>query len=220
MDLDIPLAVLLRKVETQDFIFGKFFLTNAKGYVVYADTDLGTQIFDPVGAAEDTSEYFKTGISLHSIQYNQLHYQAYASSLMLGNLKLYFLGIYEDAYFQKVGLRVDYGLLSILLFMLVALVCSIPILAVVSMCKGDVLTQSRVIQVGVSLMALAVVVGFTFSYVKNVPDPKTILSGDIEQVNSEFTDNLAQYYQLKEWDPGAKQQESRYHNTNELLTVG
>ena len=136
IDLDVPIRELFRKLEKNDYTFQQFFLTDAKGIILYPKEEEGSQIFDPKsGAKADSLVSYKSGISIQNINYNQIVYRAYSQRINLDPLQLYFVGIYDDAYFQKVGLRINYNLLSILLFTLVVLIVSLPILTLVNLGK-------------------------------------------------------------------------------------
>ena len=202
IDLDVPIRELFRKLEKNDYTFQQFFLTDAKGIILYPKEEEGSQIFDPKsGSKSDSLVSYKSGISIQNINYNQSVYRAYSQSINLSPLQLYFVGIYDDAYFQKVGLRINYNLLSILLFTLVVLIASLPILTLVNLGKGDKLSQSRIIQVGISLMALAVVIGFSLSFTKNRIIPVDTLHREIQQAVQEFGTKISHYDSLLEkWD--------------------
>lgn len=218
MDIEIPIRDLFDKLLANDFIFEKFYLTNSKGIVMYPEESIGNKLFEPKVLIQDTTGLTHAGITFSKIILDGNEYHAYANPIYLGPNRLFFVGLYDSDYFLKVGLRINYNLLSSLLLILILLIASIPILAIVKMGRGDTLTQGRIIQVGISLMTIAVVVGFSLSFSKNRPIPSRLVVGDIQASRDTLLANLIPHHSLlKIWrDPeGILPQEE----TNELIKV-
>lgn len=218
MDIEIPIRDLFEKLLANDFIFEKFYLTDSKGIVVFPDESTGTKLFEPKDLIQDSTGLTHSGITFSRIILDGNEFHAYANPINLGPNRLYFVGLYDSDYFLKVGLRINYNWLSTLLFILVMLIASIPILAVVKMGRGDNLTQGRVIQAGISLMILAVVIGFSISFTKNRPIPSSIVESNIKASRDTLLANLTPHHSLlKIWrDPeGIIPREK----TNELIQV-
>lgn len=196
MDVEIPIRDLFEKLMANDFIFEKFYLTDAGGVALYPEESLGNQLFEPKLVTRDSVGVTHAGIAFFRIVLDENEYHAYANPIYLGANRLYFVGLYDSSYFQKVGLRINFNLLSTLLLILILLVASIPILGVVRMGRGDNMTQGRIIQVGISLMTIAVVVGFSFSFSKNRPVPSEILKGNIDNSGKNLSSNLSTFKSL------------------------
>lgn len=218
MDLNIPISELFGKLIANDFIFEKFYLTNSKGTVIFPEEEVGNVLFEPKALSRDTTGINHTGITFSNIMLDGGEYKAYANPIYLGPNRLYFVGLYDTDYFQKVGLRINFNLLSTLLFTLILLIASVPILAVVKMGRGDQMTQTRIVHVGLSLMTIAVMVGFTLSFTKNRPIPEKILENDIQNSAQNLKSNLNQFEVFsKFWfDPYGV---SIPDSTNELIQI-
>lgn len=192
MDLDIPISELFGKLIANDFIFEKFYLTNSKGTIIFPKESVGNLLFEPKPLSQDTTG-IHSGITFSTIILDGNKFKAYANPIYLGPNRLYFVGLYDINYFQTVGLRINFNLLSTLLFTLILLIASVPILAVVKMGRGDKMTQSRIIQVGLSLMTIAVMMGFMLSFSKNRPIPEKILKSQIQSAADNLKSNLNQF---------------------------
>lgn len=199
-DISIPIKELFEKLLANDFIFEKFYLTNSKGMVLYPEESVGNKLFEPEPLKIDSAGLPHAGITFSKIILDENEYHAYANPIYLGPNRLYFVGLYNSDYFLKVGLRINYNLLSTLLLILILLIASIPILGVVRMGRGDNMTQGRIIQVGISLMTIAVVVGFSLSFSRNRPIPSEVLKENISNSGQILKTNLAQFeYLPKNW---------------------
>lgn len=218
MDLQVPIHALVDLILSNDQIFEKLYVTDSSGVALYPVDDNGRKIFEPKINPEDSTHSMKVGIVSSTIILDGNEFQSYANPIRLGPHKLYFLALLDSDYFLKVGLRINYNLLSTLLFILIMLIASIPILAVVKMGKGDRLTQSRIIQVGISLMTIAVVIGFSISFSKNRPNPSSILESKIKETRIELRSHLARYDSLlKIWKEGMEDLE--FGSLNELIKI-
>lgn len=218
MDIDIPIRDLFEKLLANDFIFEKFYLTNESGTVLYPEESVGNRLFEPDPLRQDSVGLTHAGITFSRIVLDENEYHAYANPIYLGSNRLYFVGLYDSDYFLKVGLRINYNLLSTLLLILTLLIASIPILGVVKMGRGDNMTQSRIIQVGVSLMTIAVVVGFSLSFSKNRPVPTELLNEDINASGQILASNLERFETLlKNWVD--REGSAIPDDANELLQV-
>jgi MFS family permease len=202
MDLDIPISELFGKLIANDFIFEKFYLTNSKGTIIFPEESVGNLLFEPKPLSQDTTG-IHSGITFSTIILDGNKFKAYANPIYLGPNRLYFVGLYDINYFQTVGLRINFNLLSTLLFTLILLIASVPILAVVKMGRGDKMTQSRIIHVGLSLMTMAVMMGFMLSFSKNRPNPEKILERQIQGAADNLKSNLNQFESLSKfwYDP-------------------
>ncbi|HSF55957.1 MAG TPA: hypothetical protein VLA71_19535 [Algoriphagus sp.] len=200
MDISIPIQELFDRLLANDFIFEKFYLTNSEGMVLYPEESAGNKLFDPSLLKQDTVGLAHAGITFSRILVDENEYQAYSNPIYLGPNRLYFVGLYDSDYFLKVGLRINFNLLSTLLLILILIITSIPILGVVRMGRGDSMTQSRIIQVGISLMTIAVVIGFSLSFSRNRPIPSDVLKENIAESGKILKTNLAQFeYLPKNW---------------------
>ena len=192
-DLNIPIRDLVGKQISNDLIFEKFYLTNSKGTIIYPDESIGKSLFKPEVIQKDTSGVTHAGILSSMIILDGNRYKAYSSPIFLGPNRLHLVALYDLDYFQNIALRINYNLLSNLILILILLLASIPILAVVNMGRGDQMTQSRIIHVGISLMTIAVVMGFSFSFTKNRPNPDQILQGEMALSAKQLEENLSTF---------------------------
>jgi hypothetical protein len=170
MDLKIDIKDLLRKQENNK-IFERFLITDAKGMGIYPEFFEGLQIFYPKENRSDSLGNTISGVSVEQLIFSNELNRSYISPLPLENLNLYVIGMVKESNFQKIGLRINFDLISALLLFLFLLIASIPLLGIINLSKGDNLTQNKVIQSGISLMGLFLVIGFTVSTYKNKHSP-------------------------------------------------
>ncbi|MEB2773740.1 hypothetical protein SYJ56_00385 [Algoriphagus sp. D3-2-R+10] len=200
IDLKIPIVDLLRKQENNQ-IFDDFFITDSEGVVIYPVDHQGLSLFKPSLIKQDSTGKISSGVFVEHINYSNQDTRAYISPIPLENLNLHAVGMINNAYFQQVGLRLNFTLLSTLILFLVLLLSSIPVLGVMNLAKGDNLTQSIVIQVGISLIGLALVVGFALSFNINRIDPVKEQASNINQLSDNFTEILDTYQSiLQNWN--------------------
>jgi hypothetical protein len=108
----------------------------------------GLQIFYPKYNLSDSLGNTISGVAVKQlIIFNELN-RSYISPLPLENLNLYIIGMVKESNFKRVGLRINFDLISTLLLFLFLLVASIPLLGIINLSKGDNLTQNKVIQSG------------------------------------------------------------------------
>lgn len=169
LDLHIDIGDLLRKQENNK-IFERFLITDDKGVGIYPDYFEGLQIFHPKQSRFDSLGNTISGVSVEKLIFSNELNRSYISPLPLENLNLYVIGMVKESNFERVGLRINFDLISALLLFLFLLIASIPLLGIINLSKGDNLTQNKVIQSGISLMGLFLVIGFAVSSFKNKPE--------------------------------------------------
>src|SRR5690606_7298375 len=67
----------------------------------------------------------------------------------------------------QVALRINFNLLSAFILGLLFIFASIPIISIIKLDTGDILSKAKVYSVGLSLIMLAVILGFSISYVRH-----------------------------------------------------
>ena len=216
IDLEIPIEELLRKQETNK-IFERFFLADKVGNIIYPSMEYGVSLFTPKDLKIDTLGVTHAGASMVPIKFSELDSRAYISPLQINSLKLYAVGVISEDTHQKVGLRLNFTVISIFLLFLMVLIAMIPVLGVMNLSKGDNLTQAKVIQVGLSLLLLTVVIGFAVAQFKNRPDDISPKKPIVEKLAASLEDSLILYQkELEEMilNDNWEAQDSRY---NELI---
>ncbi len=217
MDLDIPFESLFRKQESNRQ-FDLLVMTDQKGTVIYPSQLKGISLLAPKPIVSDSLNT-RSGSYIEQIQFSNTQYRSFIAPLNLENLNLYVVGMFEEGKFQKVGLRVDFLMLAILIFVLIILLASIPILSIFNLGKGDRLSQAKVINVGISLVGLALLMGFASSFFRNLPNSKEGLDPVINQTAENFRQGLInQKSSLQEKDLDTKSLESS-EIINEYLLI-
>lgn len=164
----IPLEKLMKK-EKDNLFFDKILLADSVGKAIYPQEYMDFQVldFDKI-QAQDTVKYLKTGAKISEIGISDVTYLVFWMPIELHGQKLFLLGIKEKGQFDKVGLRLNFNLLVTLVFGLVFLLISIPILSLLNLDKGDILSKAKIYGMGLSLMVLMIVFGFGLSFQKNL----------------------------------------------------
>ncbi|MDN3203834.1 hypothetical protein [Algoriphagus sediminis] len=184
MDLNIPFEALFRKQESNRQ-FDLLVITDDSGKIVYPTTSKGVSLLSPKPILDDSLST-RSGSYIEQINFSNREYKSFIAPLNLENLNLYVVGMFEEGQFQKVGLRVNFLTLAILIFILIVLLSSIPILSILNLSKGDRLSQAKVINVGISLVGLALVMGFASSFFRNLPVSRDFLGSIVNDVAITF----------------------------------
>ena len=192
VDLEIPIAELLRKQATNK-IFEHFFITFNDGTILYPPAEAGIKLFLPTDIEIDTLGVTNSGTSMIRLNYARNLSRAYVSPIPMEDQQLYAVGMISEDSFQKVGMRLDFGKLSILILFLLILISLIPILGVMNLSPGDNLTQNKVTQVGISLVSLTIIIGFSLSQFKNEIDPVKEQSTLVDKLEHSLRDSLTEY---------------------------
>jgi hypothetical protein len=215
IDVTFPIEELLRKQENNK-VFQQFFILNGQGEVVYPEEQLGLQLLEPFPLTRDSLGVVRSGVYHEVINFSGFKNRAYIAPVTLENLQLFAVGTVPEAQFMKVGLRINFSLLSILLFFLVILISSVPILAILNLGLGDSLTRSKILQVGLSLLGLTLILGFAFSFFKNIPDPLQETKNIRLTLDQQFTDSLCRFNTILR-DFQDKGEKNTFGQVNELI---
>ncbi|WP_268033534.1 hypothetical protein [Algoriphagus sp. PAP.12] len=200
--ISFDIDLLLRKQENNK-VFEKFFLTDQMGKVIYPNTDFGQEIFKPHIIRQDSVGKIHSGVYFEEVEYSGNQNRFYVAPIPLENLQLFAVGTFNQNHFLKVGLRLNFKLLSTLIFFLILLIASVPILGILNLSKGDNLTQTKVLQLGISLMGLSMILGFAISFFKNQPDPVLISSAHQNRIKQDLGITISNYDSaLSKWEKG------------------
>lgn len=153
----IPIEKLFVKYEPYQF-FNRILLTDEQGVVKWSNGDFfGTKLleFEKIGNKDLHTFSVKKG----TILLNNEPYLVYYTQLEIDGLKCNLAGVISEAKFNSVGYRIDHTLTTYLVFLLMLVLASIPIISVLSLKKGDVLTKSKVYSCGLSLLAILLFLG-------------------------------------------------------------
>lgn len=216
IDLVIPTFDLLRK-QNSNKIFEHFFLTDVNGEIIYPDKNYGAKLFDPKEIVIDTLGVTHTGTSIIKLDLSEVPSKAYVASIPLENKKIYAVGVISEEAYQKVGLRIDFSKISIFLLFLFILISLIPVLGVINLSVGDNLTQNKVTLVGLSLMSLTLIIGYSFSQFKNLPDPVEQQKPIVYQLENDIGCSLLNHQSLLDVLVSTDEWESENGKFNELI---
>jgi hypothetical protein len=192
VDLEIPISELLRKQETNK-IFDHFFITFKDGTTLYPPEEAGIKLFLPQDVEIDTSQVTHSGTHVLKINYSQKSSRGYVTPIPMENQRLYAVGLISEDTYQSVGMRLDFGKLSMLILFLLILIALIPILGVMNLSSGDNLTQSKVTQVGISLLCLTIIIGYSISQFRNESNPVEEQKPIVDELEKGLSDTLGIY---------------------------
>ncbi len=216
VDLEIPITELLRKQSTNK-IFEHFFITFDDGTILYPADEAGIKLFIPSDIEIDTLGVTNSGTDMIQLNYSGNQTRAYVSPIPIENQQLYAVGLISEGTYQKVGMRLDFGKLSMLILFLLILIALVPILGVMNLSPGDNLTQNKVTQVGISLVCLTIIIGYSISQFKNEPDPVAEQSELVNQLECSLRDSLAIYKATLESINSYEQLDKLQVNFNEVI---
>lgn len=188
VDIEIPFSSLFRTKDINKQ-FDLIYWTDSAGKIIYPKEEAGIKLYEPKTIFKD-SLGTTSGVYIDSITFSNVDYRSYVAPVLLEDVTLYAVGMFREDRFQKVGLRINFMMLSTLVFILIVLIAVIPLLSILYLSKGDILSQSKVTNVGVSLLGLALLAGFASSFFRNLPDPATPLITTSNSISCAFRESL------------------------------
>jgi len=162
------LEELLNQMPPSNF-FNHVVLTDTTGGVLYATGDI------PLNEIPDNTKVQdgKLGATQSKLSISSTDYQAFQvpvkltqsdSNFIFTEKNLHLYGLISQDNFNEAGLKISFTLLYVLFTLVVLLIISFPVIRVVGMARGDTLLQSHVYQIGLSVVLLAIFIGYTISY--------------------------------------------------------
>ncbi|EON75521.1 hypothetical protein ADIS_3924 [Lunatimonas lonarensis] len=154
--------------------FDRLFLLDEAGVAVYPGSFRGRPLVDPSelvggiagsGKAEET--VVNAGELAFKMSFGNEEFEAFLSPFSLAGGQYYLLGLKESSQFTRAAYRIDFGVLSVLVLGLVLILVGIPIIGIFTLSQGDVLTKGKVMGIGLSLIFLALVAGYSLAFVQN-----------------------------------------------------
>lgn len=159
----LPLEKLLKKDQNNRF-FDHIILADENGNALYPNNLRELQLLDFKKISEnDTLSRHQAGVRLTNFDISLVPHMGFWIPVQLNGKTFYLIGTKEADHFDKVGLRINFNLLTTLIYGLIVLLLSIPILSILNLEKGDVLSRNKVFAAGFSLMFLMTVLGFGLS---------------------------------------------------------
>ncbi len=142
----------------QSFFFDDLYVLDDSGRVMYPGHSAGLPLLS-LDDLDDSTSFAESSLAL---KIAEKEYTGFLSPALIGDQTLYLLGVKESAQFDRVALRINFNLLSTFLTVLLLVFVSIPIISVFNLSDGDILTKGRIYGLGLSLIVVMVVLGFSF----------------------------------------------------------
>ncbi|EMS32034.1 hypothetical protein C943_01599 [Mariniradius saccharolyticus AK6] len=159
----LPLEKLLKKDQNNRF-FDHIILADENGNALYPNNLRELQLLDFKKISEnDTLSRHQAGVRLTNFDISLVPHMGFWIPVQLNGKTFYLIGTKQADHFDKVGLRINFNLLTTLIYGLIILLLSIPILSILNLEKGDILSKNKVFAAGFSLMFLMTVLGFGLS---------------------------------------------------------
>lgn len=203
IDHIVPINELM-KHNFQTHFFDKLYVLNDSGTVLWPGDSEGIQLITPDEATPEVTEKDVTltnkGQGKVKLLIATIPYEGFVSPFMLGDRSFFLVGVKDSQKFQQVAFRIDFTVLSVFLLGLALVFISIPVISIFNMSEGDVLTKGRMFGVGISLIVLTLVVGFSLAFLQNQqasPNYEKIV-GEIEQTFTRQIDAIQAKLQVVE----------------------
>src|SRR5690606_34589320 len=168
--------------------------------------ELEPEISDESAAKQVGNRHFRLNVS-------SVDQEIFSTELKLGFQQLYLIGAKESEHFRQVALRINFNLLSAFIIGLMIILVSIPIVSIVKMDTGDILSKAKVYGVGLSLIMLSLILGFAISYIRHQTQPKEYPEM-VLKIKNQFIEQLAPFSAILEGSAAGSKVDSL---TNELL---
>ena len=169
-DIRNLIQTLLDQMPPSDF-FDLTFFTDRNGKVLISSPEIPVVFIPP----EYLDETEKLGAIQEEIAISTKEYQVFRIPISLeqnsaditsaGTLDLYLFGAISQEKFSRAGRQISFTGIYLLFTLLLLLIISFPILRVIGMGRGDTLSRNHVYQIGLSIVLLAVFIGFSLSYI-------------------------------------------------------
>jgi hypothetical protein len=197
----VDMYQLMKHNRNNDF-FDAIYITDSSGSILYPSASVGLDLFDPQltrGTATPSSDTVASKVgNLHfRLNISSVDHEIFSTKVKIGSQQLYLLGAKKSEDFSKVSLRINFNLLSIFILSLLFIFASTPIISIIKMDKGDILSQGKVFGAGLSLVLLAILLGFSFSFGR---PPIQYEKHDIiaKQIADKFLDQINQFLSVLE----------------------
>ena len=214
IDHIVPIDELM-KYNFQTHFFDELYVLNDSGEVLWPGESKGIQLLTEEEATPEVSEEGVTltnkGQSKVKLLINTVPYEGFFSPFMLGDKSFFLLGVKNSERFQQVAYRIDFSVLSVFLLGLVFIFISIPLISIFTMSEGDILTKGRMFGLGISLIVLTLVAGFSLAFIQNqraTPSYDNVIA----EIEDEFSS------QIESFDAKLKQYEGET-DANQIGTV-
>lgn len=216
----------LMKHNLNDDFFDAIYITDSSGTILYPSKAIGLDLFhpqlsrgnisssvDPDGEGENGT-FSEVGNRHFRLNISSVDQEIFSTKLKLGSQDLYMLGAKESEHFSKVALRIDFNLLSAFIIGLFLILSSIPILSIIKLDTGDTLSRAKVYGVGLSLIMLTLILGFSISFIRHQSQAKGYPE-KIFRIEKDFIAQIAPFLHILEDE--APNEGSFVHLTNELI---
>lgn len=215
----VDLFQIMQYNRINDF-FDAIYITDSTGVILYPADAIGQDLFASATLWENESSsdaeepVLKIGNQHATLNISSVDHEVFSTKIKLGNQKLYILGAKKSGDFDQVALRINFYLLSLFILGLLFIFASIPIISILKMDKGDILSKGKVYGTGLSLILLMVLLGFSFSFSKQPLQEKGYRQKVLE-IAEEYKGQIKTFVELVE---GKKTAEGQFiSQTNELI---
>jgi hypothetical protein len=152
----------LREMGEKNIFFDELVFIRENGEVLYPKKLEGLSFAEDIN--KDLTDSIRGYSGKFQLQLFSNQYSAYIVPLVQGNTKIWVLGLIQQGNLEKAAYKIDFTILVISVLALIILLALLPIISFLSMGKGDVLSQKKVITIGASLLMFMLVAGWTCSY--------------------------------------------------------
>lgn len=216
----------LMKHNLNDDFFDAIYITDSLGIILYPSKAIGLDLFHRTVLRGSTSSSVdsdgegeneklpEVGNRHFRLNISSVDQEIFSTKLKLGSQELYMLGAKESDHFSKVALRIDFNLVSAFLIGLFLILSGIPIFSIIKLDKGDTLTRAKVYGVGLSLIMLTLIIGFSISFLRHQSQEKGYPE-KILRIEKDFIAQIAPFLHILE-NPSQKKG-SFVNLTNELI---
>lgn len=159
----LSMSSLFAPIVQQDF-FEHLVLTDTSGYVRFPTLMAGQRL-----VLENLSpkQHSVLPIIKNTISTNNQPYFVYTTPVDIGGTKFYLHGLISQEFFERIGRKVDFTNITVLVFVLSLMFFSLPLFSFFGLGLGDTVTRFGVYLVGLSLIGIMLVVGFGTAFFKD-----------------------------------------------------
>lgn len=194
-----------------DDFFDAIYITDSLGSILFPAEAIGLDLFDPVllkgdvylsheadGVGEEEGTGPKPVGNQHfRLKISSVDQEIFSTGLKLGSQQLYIIGAKESEHFRQVALRINFNLLSAFILGLLFILASIPIVSIIKLDTGDILSKAKVYGVGLSLIMLTLILGFSISFIRHQTQAKEY-PGKILRIKKGFAEQIAPFSAILE----------------------
>ena len=160
--LAVPIKDLLAYYGNQEF-FDHIILIDTSGRIVYASSR--ELLHSQVNPSHLYTSSRGLGVQDTLMNVSSKEYHAYTTPVHIVDTRLYVIGMISDYRFKVASRRLSFTLISVLVFAIMLILASYPIIRIVEASRADFIKKYQIFELGISLILVSMLIGTFGSFI-------------------------------------------------------